>query len=73
MIWEGVISKMVGTSCAVCMRQLHYPLSKSCMCGTARNFDSIVTIIYICLDMGPKSNEFEFGSFCMYSVQGKSK
>ncbi len=42
------------------------------MCGTARNFDSIVTIICICLDMGPKTNDFEFGPFWIYNVRGIS-
>ncbi len=71
MIWEGVVSKMMGTACTVCTQQLQYPLFKSCMCGTARNFDSIVTIICICLDTDPKSNEFKFGPFGIYSVRGK--
>ncbi len=71
-IHEGVVSKMVPIACTVCMNQLHYPLSKSCMCGTARNFDSIVTTICICQDMGPKMTEFEFGPFWINSVCGIS-
>ncbi len=54
---------MVRIKRTVRMQQLHYPLSKSCMGSTARNFDSVVTIICICLDMGQKSNEFEFSRF----------
>ncbi len=36
---------MVPIASTVCTNQLQYPLFKSCMCGTAPNFDSIVTII----------------------------
>ncbi len=67
-----MVSKMVPIACTVCMNQLHYPLSKSFMCGTAHNFDSIRTIICICLDMGAKMTEFEFGPFWIYSVCGIS-
>ncbi len=67
-----MVSKMVPIACTVCMNELHYPLSKSCMCGTARNFDSIMTIICICLDVGPKTIEFQFGSFWICSVCGIS-
>ncbi len=55
---EGMVSKMVPIKCTVCMQPLHYPLSKSSMCDTARNFDLIVIIILICLDNGLKTNEF---------------
>ncbi len=58
-----MVSKMVGIACTVCMQQLHYSLSKSFMGRTACNFDSVGTIICICLHMGPKSNEFEFANF----------
>ncbi len=67
-----MVSKMVPIACTVCMHKLLYPLFKSCMCGTARNFDSIVTIICIYLDMGPKTIEFKFGPFRIYSVCGMS-
>ncbi len=67
-----MVLKMVAIRYTVCMQPLHYSLSKSCICGIVRNFDSIVTIIYTCLDKGLKTNEFEYGPFWIYSVYGIS-
>ncbi len=67
-IWERTVSKMVPIECTVCMQQSHYSLSKSCICGTARNFDSIVAKICTCLDNGPRMDDLEYGPYWIESV-----
>ncbi len=67
-----MVLKMVAIECMVHMQQFHHPLSRSCMCGAAHNFDGIVTKIRICLDNGPRTSEFEFGPYWIYSVCGIS-
>ncbi len=50
------------------MQQLHYLLSRSYMHGTAHNFDSIVTEIFICLANGPRIGEFQYGPYKIYRL-----
>ncbi len=68
MIWEGMVPNMVPIECAVCMQQLHYLLSESCICGTVHNFDSIVYKICMCLENGVRTDDFEYGPYWIDSV-----
>ncbi len=68
MIWEGMVPNMVPIECTVCMQQLHYPLFKSCIRGTVRNFDSIVFKVCMCPDNGPRTSDFEYGPYWVDSV-----
>ncbi len=68
MIREGTVSKIVPIECTVCTQQLPYSLSKSCICGTLCNFDSIVAKISICLDNGPRTSYFKYGPYWIDSV-----
>ncbi len=54
--------------CTVCMQQLHYPLSKSCICGTVCNFDSIISKVCMCLENGPMTGDSEYGPYWIDSV-----
>ncbi len=59
---------MVPIECVVCVQQLHCPLSKSRMCGTVCNFDSIVSKICMCLENGPAIGDSEYGPYWIDSV-----
>ncbi len=68
MIWEVMVPNMVPIECAVCMQQLHYLLSKSCICGIVRNFDSILSKICMCLENGVETSDFKCGPYLIDSV-----
>ncbi len=68
MIWKGVVLKIIHIKCMVCLQQLHYPLSRSCVGGIDRNIDSIVTRSYLCPANDPKTDEFQCSPYRAYSL-----
>ncbi len=67
-IWEGMVLNMLPIERTVCMQQLHYPLSTSCICGTVHNFDPIVYKICVCLENGGRTGDSEYGSYWIDTV-----